>query len=115
MEVLARGVFVSYSFRNDNRLPQGRLAMASYVIVGMIGVLLLGFWELQMSDAEKCSALAARDRARSIPVCAPRAAVLDRDGGVLVDNRRSFSVWLVSDDPAAVEKNLPPTADGLRP
>jgi len=41
--VLARGVFVSYWFRNDNRLPQARLAIASYIIVGMIGVLLLGF------------------------------------------------------------------------
>ena len=39
-KVLARGVFVSYWFRNDNRLPQGRLAVASYIIVGMIGVLL---------------------------------------------------------------------------
>jgi len=32
-KVLARGVFVSYWFRNDNRLPQARLAVASYIIV----------------------------------------------------------------------------------
>jgi hypothetical protein len=32
---------VSYWFRNDNRLPQERLAAASYVIVGMITLLLL--------------------------------------------------------------------------
>ena len=102
-----------YSFHNDNRLPQGRLAMASYVIVGMIGVLLLGFWKLQIIDAEKYASMAERNRVRSIPVIAPRGRMLDRDGRVLVDNRPSFSVLLLRDDPALVEKNLPAIADGL--
>ena len=102
-----------YSFHNDNRLPQGRLAMASYVIVGMIGVLLLGFWKLQIIDAEKYASMAERNRVRSIPVIAPRGRMLDRDGRVLVDNRPSFSVLLLRDDPALVEKNLPGIADGL--
>jgi penicillin-binding protein 2 len=104
---------VPYSFHNDNRLPQGRLAMASYVIVGMIGVLLLGFWKLQIIDAEKYASMAERNRVRSIPVIAPRGRMLDRDGRVLVDNRPSFSVLLLRDDPALVEKNLPGIADGL--
>ena len=102
-----------YSFHNDNRLPQGRLAMASYVIVGMIGVLLLGFWKLQIIDAEKYASMAERNRVRSIPVIAPRGRMLDRDGRVLVDNRPSFSVLLLRDDPALVVKNLPGIADGL--
>src|ERR1700676_3512325 len=87
--------------------------MASYVIVGMIGVLLLGFWKLQIIDAEKYSSMAERNRVRSIPVIAPRGRMLDRDGRVLVDNRPSFSVLLLRDDPALVEKNLPGIADGL--
>jgi penicillin-binding protein 2 len=100
-------------FRNDNRLPQGRLAMASYVIVGMVGVLLLGFWKLQVIDAEKYSSMAERNRVRSIPVIAPRGRMLDRDGRVLVDNRPSFSVLLLRDDPALVDKNLPGISEGL--
>ena len=104
---------MSYWFRNDNRLPQGRLAMASYVIVGMIGVLLLGFWKLQVIDAEKYASMAERNRVRSIPVIAPRGRMLDRDGRVLVDNRPSFSVLLLRDDPALVEKNLPGISEGL--
>ncbi|MDQ1406595.1 MAG: penicillin-binding protein 2 [Acidobacteriaceae bacterium] len=87
--------------------------MASYVIVGMIGVLLLGFWKLQIIDAEKYASMAERNRVRSIPVIAPRGRMLDRDGRVLVDNRPSFSVLLLRDDPALVEKNLPAIADGL--
>ena len=104
---------MSYWFGNDNRLPQARLAVVSYIIVGMIGVLLLGFWKLQVIDADKYSQMAERNRVRSIPIIAPRGRMLDRDGRVLVDNRPSFSVLLLRDDPTQVEKYLPAVADGL--
>ena len=104
---------MSYWFRNDNRLPQERLAASSYVIVGMITLLLLGFWKLQVIDSDKYGAMAERNRVRSIPIIAPRGRMLDRDGRVLVDNYPSFSVLLLRDDMAAVEKNLPAIADGL--
>jgi penicillin-binding protein 2 len=104
---------VSYWFRNDNRLPQERLAAASYVIVGMIALLLLGFWKLQVIDSDKYGQLAERNRVRSIPIIAPRGRMLDRDGRVLVDNYPSFSVLLLRDDQAELDKNLPAIADGL--
>jgi penicillin-binding protein 2 len=110
---LARGVSVSYWFRNDNRLPQARLAVASYIIVGMVGLLLIGFWKLQVIDSDKYSSMAERNRVRSIPIIAPRGRMLDRDGRVLVDNYPSFSVLLLRDDPALVDKNLPAIAEGL--
>ena len=104
---------MSYWFRNDNRLPQARLAVVSYVIVGMIGVLLIGFWKLQVIDSDKYSQWAERNRVRSIPVIAPRGRMLDRDGRVLVDNYPSFSVLLLRDDPTLVMKDLPVIAEGL--
>ena len=104
---------MSYSLRNDNRLPQQRLAAVSYVIVGMICVLLLGFWKLQVIDSDKYLQWAERNRVRSIPIIAPRGRMLDRDGRVLVDNRPSFSVLLLRDDSALVEANLPAISDGL--
>ena len=104
---------MSYWFRNDNRLPQERLAAASYLIVGLIGLLLLGFWKLQVIDSDKYGQLAERNRVRSIPIIAPRGRMLDRDGRVLVDNYPSFSVLLLRDDPAEVDKNLPAVAEGL--
>src|SRR5215470_13846953 len=113
LQSVSRGVFVSYWFRNDQRLPQARLAVASYIIVGMVGVLLLGFWKLQVIDSDKYSQWAERNRVRSILIIAPRGRMLDRDGRVLVDNRPSFSVLLLRDDPALVEKNLPTISDGL--
>jgi len=104
---------VSYWFRNDSRLPQVRLAAASYVIVGMLTILLLGFWKLQVVDSDKYGQLAERNRVRSIPIIAPRGRMLDRDGRVLVDNYPSFSVLLLRDDLAEIEKNLPAIAEGL--
>lgn len=104
---------MSYWFGSDNRLPQARLAVASYIIVGMIGVLLLGFWKLQVIDADKYSQMAERNRVRAIPIIAPRGRMLDRDGRVLVDNRPSFSVLLLRDDPDEIQKYLPTIADGL--
>ena len=104
---------MSYWFRNDNRLPQERLAAASYVIVGMIALLLLGFWKLQVVDSDKYGQMAERNRVRSIPIIAPRGRMLDRDGRVLVDNYPSFSVLLLRDDQAALDNNLPAIADGL--
>ena len=104
---------MSYWFRNDSRLPQVRLAAASYVIVGMLTILLLGFWKLQVVDSDKYGQLAERNRVRSIPIIAPRGRMLDRDGRVLVDNYPSFSVLLLRDDPAEIGKNLPAIAEGL--
>ena len=104
---------MSYWFGNDNRLPQARLAVASYVIVGMIGVLLLGFWKLQVIDSDKYATLAERNRVREIPVIAPRGRMLDRDGRVLVDNRPSFSVLLLREDMTEVTKHLAAISDGL--
>lgn len=104
---------MSYWFGNDNRLPQQRLAVVSYIIVGMVGLLLVGFWKLQVVDSDKFLQWAERNRVRSIPVIAPRGRMLDRDGRVLIDNYPSFSVLLLRDEPAQVEKNLPAISDGL--
>jgi len=104
---------VPISFQNDKRMPQGRLAVVSYVIVGMIALLLFGFWKLQIIDSDRYSQLAERNRVRSIPIIAPRGSMLDREGRVLVDNYPSFSVLLLRDAPSQVEKLLPQIADGL--
>jgi penicillin-binding protein 2 len=104
---------VSFSFHSDNRLPQTRLAVVSYIIVGMIGLLLLGFWKLQVIDSDKYGQMAEQNRVRSIPIIAPRGRMLDRDGRVLVDNRPSFSVLLLRDDPKLIQQYLPAISDGL--
>jgi penicillin-binding protein 2 len=75
--------------------------------------LLLGFWKLQVIDSDKYGQMAEQNRVRSIPIIAPRGRMLDRDGRVMVDNRPSFSVLLLRDDPKLVEQYLPAISDGL--
>ena len=100
-------------FQNDNRLPQTRLTIISYTIVALMALLLLGFWKLQIINSDRYSQLAERNRVRSIPIIAPRGAMLDRYGRVIVDNYPSFSVLLLRDDPVQLDHLLPQIADGL--
>src|SRR6202166_3980664 len=98
---------------NDKRLPTERLTVVSYVVVGMISLLLFSFWKLQIIDSDRYAQMAERNRVRSIPIIAPRGSMLDREGRVLVDNYPSFSVLLLRDAPEQVEKLLPQIADGM--
>ncbi len=100
-------------YQRESRLPQTRLAFASYFIVAMMLLLLLGFWKLQIVESDRYAQLAEQNRVRTIPVIAPRGTMLDREGRVLVDNYPSFSVLLLRDDPQQVERLLPQIADGM--
>lgn len=104
---------MAFGLGNDSRLPQGRLAVVSYVIVGLTLLLLIGFWKLQVLDSGHYSELAQQNTTRTIPLIAPRGRMLDRDGRVLVDNYPSFSVLLLRDDMSIVNKALPQIAEGL--
>ena len=97
----------------DTRLPQGRLTFFTYVAVGMVCLLLFGFWKLQVLDSDYYAQLAERNRIRSIPVIAPRGKMLDREGRVLVDNYPSFSVLVLREDQALLEQHLKEVAEGL--
>ena len=97
----------------DTKLPQSRLTLCSYAVVGLICLLLLGFWKLQVLDSDYYAQLAERNRIRSIPVIAPRGRMLDRQGRVLVDNYPSFSVLVLREDQALLEQHLNDIAEGL--
>jgi len=98
---------------NDQKIPQGRLALFSYVSVVFIVLLLVGFWKLQVIQSGHFSDLAERNQIRYIPIIAPRGALLDREGRVLVDSYPSFSILLLRDDPKALQKSLAAVEDGL--
>jgi penicillin-binding protein 2 len=98
---------------NDERLPQGRLSVCTYLIVAMVSLLWLGFWKLQILESNYYLELAERNRIRAIPIIAPRGRMLDREGRVLVDNYPGFSILLLRDDPEEVKRSLPRVAEGL--
>ena len=89
---------------NDQKIPQGRLALFSYLSATFVVLLLIGFWHLQVMQSEHFSDLAEKNGIRSIAIIAPRGAMLDREGRVLVDSYPSFSILLLRDNPKLLEK-----------
>jgi penicillin-binding protein 2 len=98
---------------SDTKIPQGRLALVSYLSVALVITLLVGFWKLQVVQSGHFADLAERNRIRYIPIIAPRGAMLDREGRVLVDSYPSFSILLLRDEPKLLEKSLPQIEEGL--
>ncbi|MBZ5696417.1 MAG: penicillin-binding protein 2 [Acidobacteriia bacterium] len=98
---------------NDQKIPQGRLALFSYLSAAFVIFLLVGFWKLQVVQSVHFADLAERNGIRSIAIIAPRGTMLDREGRVLVDSYPSFSILLLRDNPKLLEKSLPQIEDGL--
>jgi penicillin-binding protein 2 len=98
---------------SDTKIPQGRLVLVSYLSVALVVTLLVGFWKLQVVQSGHFADLAERNRIRYIPIIAPRGAMLDREGRVLVDSYPSFSILLLRDEPKLLERSLPQIEEGL--
>ncbi|HEY5906903.1 MAG TPA: penicillin-binding protein 2 [Vicinamibacteria bacterium] len=78
----------------DLRVVQSRLTVVQSVVAALLGLLVLAFGNLQVVRARHFQGLADNNRTRSVTLAAPRGALLDRKGRVLVENRPSFNVVL---------------------
>jgi penicillin-binding protein 2 len=78
----------------DLRVVQSRLAILQALAVAMVAALVIQFWNLQVLRARHFRDLAENNRSRLVTLAAPRGALLDRSGHVLVGNRPSFNVVL---------------------
>ena len=78
----------------DLRVVQARLAILQALAVALVVVLVIQFWNLQVLRARHFRDLAENNRSRLVTLAAPRGALLDRSGHVLVGNRPSFNVVL---------------------
>lgn len=98
---------------SDQKIPQGRLALVSYVSVFFVILLLVGFWKLEVVQSDHFADLAEKNQIRSIPIIAPRGAMLDREGRVLVDSYPSFSILLLRDNLKQDAKSFGLIEEGL--
>jgi penicillin-binding protein 2 len=71
------------------------LALLQQAAVLIFVALLVSFWHVQIGQHERFLALAENNHQRRLALRAPRGAVLDRDGQVLVENRHSLNISLV--------------------
>ncbi|HSD27513.1 MAG TPA: penicillin-binding protein 2, partial [Vicinamibacteria bacterium] len=79
----------------DLRVVQSRVAVLQTLAVGLVALLVIQFWNLQVIRARHFREQAESNRYRLVTLAAPRGALLDREGRVLVGNRPSFNVVLV--------------------
>ena len=61
-------------------------------------LILTRLWYLQVIETENLRSMSESNRLRFVPVAAPRGAILDRNGKVLVSNTPSFSVAVIPQD-----------------
>ncbi|HST70328.1 MAG TPA: penicillin-binding protein 2 [Solirubrobacterales bacterium] len=100
--------------RGDQPLPGSRLSLRVAVLSGvalvLFGILFFRLWNLQVISGDEYLAEAKNNRSREFKVIAPRGAILDRDGDVLVDNRTSLALQLnmakLPEDPAEERAQL---------
>jgi penicillin-binding protein 2 len=78
----------------DLRVVQDRLSVLQSTVVALMALLLIHFWTLQVIRGRYFREQAENNRTRAVPLAAPRGALLDRHGNVLVENRPSFNVVL---------------------
>ena len=98
-------------FHDDTKFALGRIAVFQYAAVAIFLFLIAGFWVLQIREHEANSALAERNRIKTVPLLAPRGKILDRDGRVIVDNQPAFVVQLAQENLKL--EHLAPIAEGL--
>ena len=71
-----------------------RVVLLATVAVALIGIIVFRLWFLQILSAQQYVAQANDNRLRTVAVLAPRGAVLDRNGTVMVDNRPGLAVGI---------------------
>ena len=82
----------------ENGESQRRIFGLSIVAITMFFLLLTRLWYLQILESETLLDQSESNRLRFVPVAAPRGAILDRNGKLLVSNTPSFSVAVIPQD-----------------
>jgi penicillin-binding protein 2 len=78
----------------DLRSLQRRLTAIQTGVLGIVLLLAAFFWHLQVLRGRYFRELAENNRIRVVTIPAPRGAILDRNGRILVENRSSFNIVL---------------------
>jgi penicillin-binding protein 2 len=69
-------------------------------------VLVVSFWAIQVLQHDKFLELAENNHQRAIPLRAPRGAMFDRHGKVLVENREARNISLVREQAPDLDRSM---------
>lgn len=82
----------------ENEEPKRRIFGLSLAAATLFFLLVTRLWYLQIIESDNLLDQSENNRLRFVPVAAPRGAILDRNGKVLVSNTPSFSVAVIPQD-----------------
>jgi penicillin-binding protein 2 len=106
-----RGVNVASlvgSPEEEDSRPSLRIRIVGVVVLVLFGVLVLRLWTLQVVQGKSYAAAVTRNQVRIVSVPAPRGAIVDRNGTVLVSNTPQLEILLsrveAAQDPSIVGK-----------
>ena len=71
-----------------------RIASLGTIVLAAFAVLFLRLWALQVLSGAQYAKAAQNNNLRTVRVQAPRGAILDRNGEVLVDNIVGYSIQI---------------------
>lgn len=97
----------------DLRSLQRRLSFIQASMVVAMALLVAYFWHLQVLRGKHYKELAENNRIRSVLIPAPRGAVFDRSGRILVENRSSFNIVMTAEHNADLQRSVERMAELL--
>lgn len=83
-----------------------RSRITLYILAGLIILVLVFYWKIQVLDHQKYWRMAEANRLRELPLTAPRGLILDRQKVILADNAPSFKVSLVREAVVDYEQTI---------
>jgi penicillin-binding protein 2 len=102
-------------FEDDSQNLRVRLRIIQALVFLLIAILGVRLYFLQIVKGAYYAERAENQRIRLLPIPAPRGAILDRNGKILVDSRSIYSVILSREDMKGKDFNaiIAPLSDGL--
>src|SRR5215475_1083100 len=101
----------SFDSTEDLRQAGLRLQIIYYIAIVIFVALIVRLWYLQVMNSQGFAERAEANRIRVIPIPAPRGAIFDRKGKVLVTSKSSYNIVLSRKD--VKDSELPQIADLL--
>lgn len=84
--------------QEKNKVLEGKIYWFFALITGVLFLLLLRAWNLQITNEAYYLSLSENNRLRMVETPAPRGRIYDRNGALLVNNVPGFSLYLVRAD-----------------
>jgi len=99
---------------DELELLRSRIGIVSYGVAAVMGVLIFGFWQLQVVQSAHYADLANKNRIKEIRLVAARGKIYDRNRKLLADNRPSYNIiYTRENSPNTTEQTIAALVNGL--